>query len=602
MPAMTARTRWLIGGGVAGAAVIIAVAAALLLSSRAAPEALKYVPGNSVVVAELRLDLPGDQLQKVGNLLAHFPGFKDQSILPSKIDEALDRVVKDVSNGSTDYATKLQPWLAGPTFVGILPTTSGAGAGASPSPASSPASPLGDLLPSGSLDGVIVATTDGKVSCDAAITGGTTRAIPQGSMLVGPDGRMACFMDGKFGLLGTPAGIEAALAAHSGGTGADRDPTYVKARDTLGGDRLATLYVSGSAAALMQAAEASPAISLPIALPGTARLPEWLITGVRAEDDALVSDVFVAPPKAGATGSAGPSTAGSPLPTFPPPHASAIAGFLPGNTVALAELHGVGVSAQTALAALRSDPQFQSAAAQLDAALGLAGGPEGVVGWISDAGIVAIPSSNTAAAGAVPGLDLGVVLVATDEATATAKAAQIKSLLSLAALSGGGSAKDVNVDGTTVTTIDLGSLSGLLGATGAAGDLGGLPIPSDLHITLSLAVRGKLVLLGGDDSFPRDVLQVEAGQTLADQDAYKRSLGRASASNLAQVYVAGGSLRTLIAQLLPADVAARWQTDFLPYAQPIDAILLTTTLENGLSHTRLVVTVSTPPATPSTTP
>jgi hypothetical protein len=603
MPAMTARARWLIGGGVAGVAVIIAVAAALILSSRSVPEALKYVPGNSVVVAELRLDLPGDQLQKVGNVLAHFPGFKDQSILPSKIDEALDRLVKDVSNGSTDYSTNLQPWLAGPTFVGVLPTSSGPGA--SPSPASaSPASDLGDLLPAGSLDGVVVATTDGKVTCDAAISGGSTRSIPQGSMLVGADGEMACFMDGKFGLLGTPAGVEAALAAHAGGTGVDREPAYNKARDTLGGDRLATIYVSGSAAGLMQAAGASPPISLPISIPGTASLPEWLIAGVRAEDDALVSDVFVAPSKPNVAASAGPTLAGSPLPTFPPPHPSAIAGFLPGNTLALAELHGVGVSAQTALAALRSDPQFQAAAAQLDAALGLAGGPEGVVGWVSDAGIVAIPSNATAAAGVVPGLDLGVVLVATDEATATAKAAQLKSLLSLAAFSGGGSVNDVNVGGTTVTTIDLGSLSGLLGSSGAAGDLGGVTIPEDLHITLSLAVRGKLVLLGGDDAFPRDVLQVDAGATLADQDAYKRSLDRASASNLAQVYVAGDPLRALIARLAPTepDLAARWQTEFLPYAQPIDAILLTTTLENGLSHTRVVVTVSTPTATPSATP
>jgi hypothetical protein len=603
MPAMTARARWLIGGGVAGAAVIIVVAAAIILSSRSVPEALRYVPGNSVVVAELRLDLPGDQLQKVGNLLAHFPGFKDQSILPAKINEALDRLVKDVSNGKTDYSTNLQPWLAGPTFVGLLPTSSGPGA--SPSPASaSPASALADLLPGGSLDGVVVATTDGKVTCDAVISGGSARAIPQGSMLVGPDGHMACFMDGKFGLLGTPAGIEAALAAHAGGTGVDHDPTYTRARDTLGGDRLATVYVSGNAAALMQSAEASPAMSLPIALPGSASLPEWLIAGVRAEDDALVSDVFVAPGKAGATASGGPTTAGSPIPTLPPPHASAIAGFLPGNTLALAELHGVGVSAETALAALRSDPQFQSAAAQLDAALGLAGGPEGVVGWVSDAGIVAIPSSATPAAGAGPGVDIGVVLVATDGATATAKAAQLKSLLSLVALSGGGSANDVNVDGTTVTTIDLGSLSGLLGSTGVGGDLGGVTIPTDLHVTLSLAVRGNLVLLGGDDSFPRDVLQVDAGATLADQDAYKRSMARASASNLAQVYVAGDPLRTLIARLAPTqpDLAARWQTDVLPYAQPIDGILLTTTLENGLSHTRVVVTVSTPSATPSTTP
>lgn len=599
MPAMTARTRWLIGGGVAVAAFVIAVAAALLLSSRQVPEAMKYVPGDSVLVGELRLDLPGDQLQHVGNLLSHFPGFKDQSTLPAKIDETLNRLVSDASNGKTDYTTKVKPWLAGPTFVGILPIPAGS-APATSAPVASPASSPTGQPSFGSADGVIVATTDGTATCDSAITGGTTRSIPQGSMLVSASGDMACFMDGKFGLLGTPAGVEAALAAHAAGTGIDRDVQYGKARDTLGGDRLATLYVSGAAAQLMQAAEASLPTTLPISLPTTpGSLPQWLITGVRAEDDALVSDVWVAPAAPGA--GASPTVVGSPLPTLPPPHSSAIAGFLPGNTVALAELHGVGIEAQAALAAIRSDPQFESAASQLDAALGVAGGPDGVVGWISDAGVVAIPQSGTPAAGAAPGLDVGLVLVATDEATATAKATQLKSLLSLAALSGGGSVDDVDVGGTTVTTIDLGDLSSLVGQAGG-GSLGGVTIPADLHVKLSLAVRGKLVLLGGDDGFARDVLQVDAGSTLADQDAYKRSLDRASASNLGQVYVAGDSLRQLIGQFLPADQQARWQADFLPYAQPIDAILLTSTIENGLSHSRIVVTVSTPAATPGTSP
>src|SRR5512140_3174028 len=121
MPAMTAQARWLIGGAVAAGAVVVAIGAALLLSSRPVPEALKYVPGNAAIVAELRLDLPGDQLQRVGNLLAHFPGFKDQSTLGSKLDETLDRLVKAASNGTSDYTTKLKPWLAGPTFVGVLP-------------------------------------------------------------------------------------------------------------------------------------------------------------------------------------------------------------------------------------------------------------------------------------------------------------------------------------------------------------------------------------------------------------------------------------------------------------------------------------------------
>ena len=605
LPAMTARTRWLLGGGVAAAALAVVSGTIILLGGRPVPEALRYVPANSVVVAELRLDLPGDQFQKVGNLLAHFPGFADQSTLGPKLDEALDRLSGDASNGSVTYTANLKPWLAGPTFVGILGST----AAALPSPG--PSIGLGGIGPLEGLpgrDGVVVTTTDGKVGCEAAIPNGTKQTIAQGTLLVDGGGSMACFMDGKFGLLGTPTAIEAALAAHAGGTGIDHDAAYAKAREALGGDRIATVYASGAAALQMEQAQASPPASFATTLPASV-VPEWLIAGIRAEDDALVTDLLVAPPKPG-TGSGGASGAasGSPLPslpTLPPPHPSDIAGFLPGNTVLLGEAHGVGVVAQGGLEALRSDPEFKDQASQLDAALSLAGGAQGVVGWITDAGVVVIPSANAPASGPAPGgdltsgLDIGIVLVATDEATATAKVSQLTNLLSLIALSNNGTATPVNVDGTTVTTIDLGSLSGLLNQTGAGGSLGGLPIPSDVDLKFSIAARGKLVLLGGDDAFARDVIGVQAGGTLADQAAYKRAFAHAAASNLGQVYVAGQSLRDLAGRLLPADQQARWQSDILPYAQPVDAVLVTTTIENGISHTKLVVTVSTPPATPA---
>ncbi|HEY2915950.1 MAG TPA: DUF3352 domain-containing protein [Candidatus Limnocylindrales bacterium] len=602
---MTARTRWLIGGGVAVVAIVVVAGAALLLGARPVPEALRYVPANSAVVAELRLDLPGDQFQKVGNLLSHFPGFADQSTLGAKLDEALDRLTGDATSGAVQYTTKLKPWLAGPTFVGISAKAGGAGPSASAGPAPSGAAGLGSAF-GGDADGVVVATTDGTATCESVIAAGTRQSIPQGSLLVDSSGTMACFLDGKFGLLGTPDAVQAALEAHAGGTGMDHDATYAKARDTLGGDRIATVYVSGAAAQLMTQAEASLAPSLAPSLStnlAAAVVPEWLIAGIRAEDDALVTDILAAPPKPGS----GPAT-GSPaatLPTLPPAHASDIAGFLPADTVLLAEAHGVGVLAQGGLAALGSDPDFQSQASQLDAALSLAGGPQGVVGWISDAGVVVVPSANAAAGGSGAsaggtGLDIGLVLVASDDATATAKVAQLKNLLSLAALSGGGSVNDQSVDGTTVTTIDLGDLSSLLGQAGASGQLQGLPIPTDLRLTFTIAVRGKLVLIGGDDAFARDLLGVDAGSTLADQAAYKRSFSHAAAANLGQVYVAGDSLRQLVGKIVPAAEQSTWQ-EVAPYAAPIDAVLLTTTVENGISHTKLVITVSTPPAAPAAT-
>jgi hypothetical protein len=598
---MTARMRWLIGGGVAAVALAVAAGAAVVLSARAVPEALRYMPGNAVAVAELRLDLPGDQFQKVGNLLSHFPGFADQSTLPTKLNETLDRLVKDATNGSTDYSTKLKPWLAGPTFAAALPPP-GAGTGtATPAAASAGIESPGTTATGRPSDYVVVSTTDGTVTCATAIPNGSSQPIPQGQLRVAAEGDDACFMDGRFGLLGTRAAITAALDAHTAGSGMDRDPQYTKARDALAGERLATLYVSGKAAAnLIGSAGASmpPVLptSLPFGLPSAAALPDWVVAGIRAEDDALVADVIVSPAAAGIASAA---PIGSGLATLPPPHGSEIAGFIPGNTIAVAEAHGVGAVAQNALAALQADPQFKSIAGQLNGALAAAGGAGGLLGWVNDAGVVILPQSTASAAGAEPGVDAGLVLVATDEATATARVTQLKNLLSLIAFSANGSVSDVSVDGTTITTVDLGDLSKLIGASGAGSQLGGVTIPADVHVKFTLASRGKLVLLGGDESFARDVLGVQAGATLADDAAYKRALSRGFASNLGQVYVAGSAARSFAERSLPAGEQARWKSDLLPYAAPIDAALVTTTLENGLSHARMVVTVSTPSPTPS---
>ena len=75
------RARWLIGGGIAIAAVAALLLAAALVGARPLPEVFTYLPADSAVVVELRPELPGDQRQHLGNFLAHFPGFADQTIL-----------------------------------------------------------------------------------------------------------------------------------------------------------------------------------------------------------------------------------------------------------------------------------------------------------------------------------------------------------------------------------------------------------------------------------------------------------------------------------------------------------------------------------------
>src|SRR5258706_4524881 len=156
------------------------------------------------------------------------------------------------------------------------------------------------------------------------------------------------------------------------------------------------------------------------------------MAGVRAEDDALVLDLVAAPGEgSGASGApARPSgVAASTLPTAPPPKTSTLATLLPGDTVALAEGHGAGIGIQKLLAAFRAEPAAAGTLGQLDSALALVGGADGLLGWIGDAGVVVVPDGASAAG--------GVVLLPPDDATAAAKGGQLEQFLALAGLAGG---------------------------------------------------------------------------------------------------------------------------------------------------------------------
>jgi hypothetical protein len=558
------RGRWLLAFGVAGLALVVAAAAIIVLGNRPTPEALRYIPADMGAVAELRMDLPGDQLQKVGNLLAHFPGFKDQSTLTQKLDESLDRIAKLASGGSADYVSQVKPWLAGPTFAGVVMTQA---------PATAP------TTGEGSFPGraVIVFTTDGKVTCQPFVEASTTTEAYRGiDVRTDASGKVACALDGRYALAGDPASVKAALDAHADHKGIDTDTQYRTARDALGGDRLATLYLTRetmlASSALSGELPGSSGTPGPDISAAISALPAWTIFGFAADDAALVADVVTAP----APTPSAPAASG--LASLQPPHPSRLAGLVPADTAALLDVHSVGPTVKNALAALRANPSFGEPLGQLDAALGILGGPDALVGWIEDVGIVVVPD-GTALTG-------GVLLMAADEATATAKAAQIKSFLTLAGIGGGIDIHEMTINGTTVTIADLGDLSTLLSQTGQ-----NVTLPPGTRIVLSVAARGSAVMVGIGESFARRILETAAGTSLADQASYKAAIGRAFAQNLGQMYIGTGSLLPLVAAALPESERTRFTTEIQPYLAPLDAVVVTITSDASGSRVRLVATV-----------
>jgi Protein of unknown function (DUF3352) len=548
------RVRWAVGLGVAGLAIVGAIAVFLLLGAQSSPEALRYVPGNAALVAELRLDLPGDQMQRLGTFLAHFPGFADQATLGAKLDEALGKFVTSASDGKATYLADVKPWVNGPLFLGVMAPADGSSADAT-----------------GPRDVVISATTNGAASCTAAFKDQqvTHEAYRAFDLVLGPGATLACVLDGRQALIGDPTTLKAAIDAKAAGTGMDRSATYQKARSALGGDRLATMFMStASFKSLMPTPSAMPIPGLG-ALSG--ELPEWIMAGVRAEDDALVFDTVVAPTPAS---SALPS-----LLPLPAAHGSLITGALPATTLGYVEVQGAGVGLQNLLTLLRTVPDLQQPLQMLDGA----GGAGELVGWIDDIGLAVLSHDPTP--------DVAVVLVGKDESAVTTRVASLKALLGLAGLGNGMTQTETTINGTAVTNITINDLGSLLPPGAIPG--GGLPSATG-PITFSLAAHGRTLILTTGEAAMTTVLGTAAGSSLADQAAFKQAAARGLTNSQTTLYLGLGATIDLVKGFMSADELAKFQADVAPYLDPLEAVLISATTDASGSRSRIVITVSKP--------
>jgi len=548
--ATAARRRWIVAAVVTAIVLGVAVLAASLLAGRNSPEALGYVPANAILVAEIRPELPGDQRARLGDLLAHFPGFKDQSNLDQKIDETLDLLLDRASGGEVDYLSHLKPWLDGPAYVALLGV---------PSADSSP--PI-----------LVVLTTDGSVGCADLVSGETTTETYQGHELTSamdPGQVPACTVDGLFGIIGDAASVRAALDAKREGDGATTTERFRAAQSALAEDRLASLVVDVEAI-VEGIRNVDPAMGSALGVLSTAAQPDWLAVSLRAEGDGLVVTA-VAPE--------GPTPDDAPTPG--PARVSDIAARLPATTIATLEAHDVGQAIAAALVTARADPEAAPTLEQIEQVAALLGGLDGVTGWIGDVAVVVTLDGAE--------LNGGLVIRATDAVAARGTTDSIHNLLVLAGTGGDITIDEVDHDGTTITIVDLGDLSSLLG------DLGGLDMPADpsagMPAILAWAVRDDLVIFGIGESFVASVLDVREGASLADAERYQTAIAEAGATNNGQSYLDLAAVIAFVGAQLTGSEADSWATDIEPWLAPFDGAAFTSSRNDGLMTSRFVVTV-----------
>src|SRR5665811_1078018 len=120
-PTRPARPAGLLRWGVALVVVALVVGAVsvgtIMLTSGSTTSTVEgWIPAGTVIYLEGRADLPGDQRQNVGTIIAKFPGFKDQASLDAKIDQALDQLLQ---KSGISWTTDLKPWVAGEVGVAV---------------------------------------------------------------------------------------------------------------------------------------------------------------------------------------------------------------------------------------------------------------------------------------------------------------------------------------------------------------------------------------------------------------------------------------------------------------------------------------------------
>lgn len=568
------RFRWAVAGLVTVLVAGIAGAAALLLTSDSAdPDVLAWAPADRVSYVELRLDLPGSQQAEIAKVLARFPGFDDQSALPAKIAETLDRLVGEATDGRWSYREDVDPWFADRISVSAGPAPAGASADVADAHVLVLLAMSDDTA---ALAWAREAATEAGATISTETHAGVTISIVEVAQpqLDGFDELPVDMTPPKLGYavvgptlaFGDVASIRAAI--DTGGTsGLATTERFREARADLSGDRLAFMWADTAAA---MSADLVPADLDP---DGTLRAlaelvreitPAWMAATVRAVDGTLVMDTRSPRPTAFAAAT---------------PRASAIASLVPPDTLFLTSGHDVGTALETLRALLAAKPAFADAVREVEGVLAFVGGFDAVTGWIGDVGVAVAPDPGG------DGVVGGLVVTPTD----AAKARQLFTTLgAFLALGGGDMGFEVRTEmhgGAEITILDLGPLDDLTDeATG-----GMLPVPGG-NAELAFTVTDEVVVVGLGSSFVRAVLDARDGPSLADDGRFAALLARAGGNHGQLGWVDLAAIRGLVESAIPASERAEYDADVRPYLAPFDVIISVVVPGETIDTGRAIIT------------
>ena len=553
------RWRWVIGIAVVALVIATSAAVAILITGRSADATvLGYVPDQTIVYGEVRMDLPGDQRRAVGEFLSKFPGFQDQAALETKLDQVLDDLVKKVSNGDQTYTTDIKPWFGGELAFseGPLP------------PAASLSSGDGSSALASVRTLALVSVKDAagaQAWFDAAFAKAgakTTTETYNGAPLTlfeAARGFQPAFalVDRKVVVAGDIASVKAAVDTKgAGGFANEPGPKAALAAST--GDHVGFVYVAlrplfdwSNAPNKVTSGSGGSALTLSDTI--LKALPEWGAYALRFEGDAVVMEATA--PKA--------ETALGPTEN----RTSSLIEHIPSSAIVAGVTDDFGTTLKQSRDLYRTEPAFKSVLDGLDQALGLVGGADAALGWAGDTAMVITVADGTP--------EGGLIVAPTDKAAATHLFTSLRSFIAIGGAQQGITVKDETYNGTTITIVDLGDLTKLTGNAVGPSGLNGIKLPTG-RIEIAYAITDAIAVVGSGPGFVKHVLDTTKDTSLASNERYTKLADRAG-KGTGTAFVDIAAIRGLVEKFAvdsgadPAAIA-RYESDVKPFLAPFDVM------------------------------
>ncbi len=555
--------RWLIA--IVGVLVVAAGSYLIvsLASGRPATSAtLGYMPANVAFYDEIRLDLPGDQRQKLASFLhtGKFPGFADQAQIQPKLEDVFDRIVRFASHDKQTYTANIEPWFGGQLAFGqALPASLPTG-GALSGRAAPPLLAVATVTDRAKASAWVASLFD-PTSLNRSTYNGADYFVSAESAKM----PFAIAVTDKVLLGGTEDEVKAAV--DSNGNGPLASDADVKAALATVDKDYVVLAVSKTRAALdavaKMAGSAQPGLLDRTQLDDTllAMVPTWQATTMRCEDEALSASATQPAWNIGFDAANEPSD---------------VLGHVPPNAIAYMDAHDVGPAYNALLAKFRALPETKSFFDQYDQALSILGGNDAVTGWWGDTAIVIAPNADNSIGG-------GLLIHPRDAAAAERLLSTVGSFVQLGGASAGLSLRDEDHNGTKIMILDASKMAGTAG------------LPAGYKAEIAWAATQDVVVIGYGRDFVASVLDAGPGHSLADDARFKTALSRVGAEDIAASFVDVTAIRKLIEPLFQARVTpAEWASytkDIQPYLAPFDLVVTATRKDGSMDRTTSVISV-----------